>query len=115
MNFTNTNRISIDELRFLNSCLRLPFDYHNPVSYLFAFAMQVTPCYASALMYGFIISFSIGSSIVMMAFAHDVKAHFIELNSLKGNKEHRKLILQFLDGINFHRIAKQLSLQNKFK
>lgn len=92
---------------------RFPFDYRNPIGYLFAFFLQ----YIALLNLFFYVCcmacIGIGFFMFIISITKDIKNNLRSINEhlKKSMSEHEKseISTQFLDTIQFHAVAKQLS------
>lgn len=87
---------------------RLPFDWKNPLNYLIALSLQLPCIVYCSLSVVCDICFTVSSSYILMAFAHDVKLDVNKVNASK-DVELKENLGQF---IQFHSSAKQLRISH---
>lgn len=93
----------------------LPFDWRNPIGYLFGFAFQATSAFYIAFAGPYHTSFIAGTCLMSISLAEDLKKHLLCVNDLaKHRKTRSKLLKKMSNSVQFHSNCKQLSSIRKF-
>lgn len=85
----------------------MPFDWKNPICYFIVFVTQFVSFYFLLYCCTCIISFLIGSCLILISFTEDMKTQLGSLKQTNGRLENLKILSEFIES---HAKAKQLNL-----
>lgn len=110
------NRCSISFISILKKlyfelfkCNRFPFDWKNPFGFMMANILQYVGTLATFIALGACLCFGIGTFILLLAIADDVKCEISSINQIHQTKSNRLLMFErFAKLINFHTDVKKL-------
>lgn len=127
MNKINTKKldffIAVTKYYILICIRRFPFDYHNPIGYAVSFLIQSATIFAASALFVVTLILVIGICNFGVSFVSDIEENLRKLNDdivlsteqTLSSAKWTEIRAKFIDIIQFHADAKELSIFNSTK